>query len=444
MSIARSTPKAGPGSLSSTGFGATRQSSSHSVIARSPSLCEDLVPGAVVARRFRADRRIASGSMGDVWAGDHVGLKLKVAMKILRRGAQSNHEIVTRFSREAFLLGKIQTDRVARVYDFFSRGRYAPVLVTELIEGPSLAQVLSTKQLAVEDAIRLGLDLGNALRELHAAKIVHRDLKPANVMLRPWHEGEYRAVFVDLGVSRLLSDEAVDEDDQLTEITTADRCLGTIEYMAPEQILSSRSAAPAVDLYAVGAILFRAVAGRNVFGDLSGIELARKKLSEPPPPLSTGRTDLVAQGFEELLARALSASPDERFESADELLSELSYLRDAGRTMASGSAMRSRRPSVAPRVPPAASEKMRTLRLPPPAAQLAAAAVIALGVGVALGAYQARRGAARFVPTVDMDRCRLVGHRVESTPLVNGQNVIFSVSCPASDPPKATVEAIVP
>ena len=311
--------------------------------------------------------------MGEVWAGDHVRLKLKVAMKILRKEAQSNHEIVTRFSREAFLLGQIQTDRVARVYDFFSRGRYAPVLVTELIEGPSLAQVLSTKQLAVEDAIRLGLDLGNALRELHAAKIVHRDLKPANVMLRPWHEGKYRAVFVDLGVSRLLSDEAVDEDDQLTEITTADRCLGTIEYMAPEQILSARSAAPAVDLYAVGAILFRAVAGRNVFGDLSGIELARKKLSEPPPPLSTGRTDLVAQGFEELLARALSASPGERFESADELLTELSYLRDAGRAMASRSAIRSRRPSVAPPATPAASEKTLTLRLRPPTVQLAVA-----------------------------------------------------------------------
>ena len=114
------------------GMDATRQGSSHSTVARSDSLCEDLVPGAIVARRFRADRRIAAGSMGEVWAGDHVRLKLKVAMKILRKQAQSNQEIVARFSREAFLLGQIQTDRVARVYDFFSRGRYAPVLVTEL------------------------------------------------------------------------------------------------------------------------------------------------------------------------------------------------------------------------------------------------------------------------------------------------------------------------
>jgi serine/threonine-protein kinase len=382
--------------------------------------------------------------MGEVWAGDHVRLKLKVAMKILRKEAQSNHEIVMRFSREAFLLGQIQTDRVARVYDFFSRGRYAPLLVMELIEGPSLAQVLSRKQLAVEDAIRLGMDLGNALRELHAAKIVHRDLKPTNIMLRPRCGDEYRAVFVDLGVSRLLSDETVDEDEQLTEITAPDRCVGTIEYMAPEQILSSRNATPAVDLYAVGAILFRAVSGRNVFGNLTGIELARKKLSEPAPPLNTGRSDVVAHGFEEVLARALSAIPKDRFESADELLAELSYLRDAGRAMASRSATPSLRPSVAPPTTSMGSEKKRMLSLPAPTVYLAVTAVLALGIGVAVGACESRRGAARFVPAVDSDQCRLVGHRVESTPLGGGRNVIFSISCAAADAPAASVEAIAP
>jgi serine/threonine-protein kinase len=379
--------------------------------------------------------------MGEVWAGDHVRLKLKVAMKILRKGAQSNHEIVTRFSREAFLLGQIQTDRVARVYDFFSRGRYAPLLIMEFIEGPSLAQVLSTKRLTVEDAVRLGMDLGNALRELHAAKVVHRDLKPANIMLRPCRDDEYRSVFVDLGVSRLLSDEAVDEDDQLTEITAADRCVGTIEYMAPEQILSSRGATPAVDLYAVGAILFRAVAGHNVFGDLNGIELARKKLSDPAPSLDTGRTDPVAHGFEEVVARALSATPNDRFESADELLTELSYLRDAGRAMASRCATRSRRLSVAPPVAPAAPERKRLRRPRPPTVRLATAAVLALGVGAALGAYAAHRGTARFVPAFDADRCRIVAHRVESTPDGHGRDVLLSIACPASDAPNANVEA---
>ena len=111
-------------------------------------------------------------------------------------------------------------------------------------------------------------------------------------MLRPRPEGEFRTVFVDLGVSRLLSDEAVDDGDQLTEITTADRCVGTMEYMAPEQILSSRSAKPAVDVYAVGAILFPCLAGHNVFGDLGGVELARKKPASRP--LRSARAEAIS------------------------------------------------------------------------------------------------------------------------------------------------------
>jgi serine/threonine-protein kinase len=411
--------KGGAGSKSSLSPSAATQASSHSGVVRSTSLCDGLVPGAVVVRRFRADRLIASGSMGEVWAGYDMRLKLNVAMKILRRKAQANHEIVARFSREAFLLGKIQTDRVARIYDFVARGRYAPVLVMELIEGPCLAQVVSTTQLAVEDAIDLGVDLAKALRELHAAKVVHRDLKPANVMLRPRPEGEYRAVFVDLGVSRMLSDEALDDCDQLTEITTADRCVGTIEYMAPEQILSSRTAKPVVDLYAVGAILFRAVAGHNVFGDLRGVDLARKKLSEAPPALDTGRSDIVARGFEDALARALSPSPDDRFEDAEELLAELSRLRDAA--CRGGVARSATRPSLLPR-----STKLLW----------AAAAIALLGAGTVLGASALRRSAPWSAPMVDADQCRVVGHRIENPPRPGVRNVLLSISCPEPDAPR--------
>jgi hypothetical protein len=82
--------------------------------------------------------------------------------------------------------------------------------------------------------------------------------------------------------------------------------------------------------------------------------------------------------------------------------------------------------------------------LPQPTVQLAIGAVIALGVGVGLGTCHARRGAARYVPAVDMDRCSLVGHRVESAPLGGGENVLFSISCPASEAPKASAEATAP
>jgi serine/threonine protein kinase len=284
--------------------------------------------------------------MGEVWLGEHVQLHFRVALKVLRKDALSNHELVARFSREAFLLGQIHSDHVARAIDFVS-GRHGPVLVMEFIEGPSLSVVLRSKRFTVEEAIGLGIDIASALRELHAANVIHRDVKPSNIILRPQRGGTHRAVFVDLGVSRLVPEERDEEDEKLTEITSDDRAIGTMEYMAPEQILSSRSVTPGADLYALGAILFRAITGHHVYGNEHGVALARKKLSTEPPPLRTGRSDRVALGFEALVARTLAPSPEDRYEVADEILADLSLLRDMARHVA----MVRVRPSPPPPLP---------------------------------------------------------------------------------------------
>jgi serine/threonine protein kinase len=297
-----------------------------------------LVPGAIVAERFRALRKIAAGAMGEVWAGEHVQLRTGVALKVLLREASENPEVVRRFSREGLLLGQIHSDHVARAYDFVSDGRYGPALVMELVDGQSLAGVLASRCFTVEEGIELGMEIAGALREIHEARVVHRDVKPANIILKPLREGRHRAVFVDLGVSRWLTDGHETDDELMAEITTVDRAVGTPEYMAPEQILSSRTVLPAADLYALGAILFRAVAGHHVFAELQGRELLSAKLTLEPNALVTGRLDRVAAGFEEVVARALASTPADRYEVAGEMLVDLSLLRDAAR--------RAARPSV--------------------------------------------------------------------------------------------------
>lgn len=284
-------------------------------------------------RRYVVKRKVAQGGMGEVWAGEHTRLPLRVAIKLMRPELQTNHEIVTRFAREAFLLGQIQSDHVARAYDFSVGGKYGPMLVMEFIEGVPLSSVMHRKRFSIEEAIDLGIDIASALRELHTANIVHRDVKPGNLIMRPVRDG-VRAVFVDLGVSRFVQSEK-EEDQQLTEITSADRAVGTIEYMAPEQILCSRDVTPAADLWALGAILHQAVTGHHVYGDdLHGMSLTRVKLTSDPPPMSSGRTDRIARGFEEVVSRALQRTPKERYEIADELLTDLSLLRDAARRVA--------------------------------------------------------------------------------------------------------------
>jgi serine/threonine-protein kinase len=118
--------------------------------------------------------------MGEVWLGEHVHLRLPVAIKTLRPQALAIDELRIRFSREAFLLGQIHSDHVARVFDFASSGKHGPVLIMEFIEGRTLSAVMKAKRFTIEETIELGIDIAHALRDLHAANVVHRDVKPAN------------------------------------------------------------------------------------------------------------------------------------------------------------------------------------------------------------------------------------------------------------------------
>jgi serine/threonine-protein kinase len=336
-----------------------------------------LLPGAMVAGRYRVDRLLASGAMGEVWQGMHVDLHMRVALKTLRRDMIADHEVVARFSREALLLARLQTEHVVRVLDFVPDRRLGPVLVTEFIDGIPLSVVLASRRFTVEEVIDLAIDLVGGLRELHQAHVIHRDVKPGNVLMKRTCDGGTRAIYIDLGVSRLQPDGEQNEDQVLTEITSADRAVGTFEYMAPEQILSSRNVTEAADLYAVGAILYRAACGRNVFGGAHGVELLQRKLAAPAPQLQTGRSDRVARGFEELVGRALAMGPSNRYELADEMLADLLLLRDAAR-----------RATPAPKPKPTLPARRRRLAVP---AFVFVIVFCALLLGAVIGAFGASR-----------------------------------------------------
>jgi serine/threonine protein kinase len=192
----------------------------------------------------------------------------------------------------------------------------------DLLEGPSLADLVHRKRLSVESAIDVAVGVLRGLEAMHECGVIHRDVKPANIVLQPSRDGGLRRpVLVDLGVGRFVG--AMEGE----EITVADRVVGTFEYMAPEQILSSHTATASVDVYAVGALLFRAVAGAHPYGDKHGMELLRAKLHEPIPRLSTGRKHAAAVRFEDLVSRALAFEAADRFASAADFRRELEALR---------------------------------------------------------------------------------------------------------------------
>jgi serine/threonine-protein kinase len=292
----------------------------------------DLTPGAVIAGRYRVDTKVGAGGMGEVWSGEHIGIGVSVAVKTLLPAAAMNHEVVARFKREAYLLGRIRSDHVARVVDFVADDVYGLVLVMEFVGGDPLSRLLQEKTLNVEETLELGVDIASALKDLHKSNIIHRDLKPGNIIMAPLPDGRRRAVVVDFGVSRLMSDSTKDEDEELTGITRADMAVGTIEYMAPEQILNSRNVTPGSDIYAAGAILFRASAGRHVYGNVqSDAELAQKKLTTESTALPLQRDDKVSLGLAKVVGKMLKRRPSERYKTADEVLADLVPVRDMAR-----------------------------------------------------------------------------------------------------------------
>ena len=135
----------------------------------------DLQRGAVIAGRYRVEARVGAGGMGEVFSGEHLAVGVKVALKRLLVAAAESHEVVARFKREAFLLGKIRSDHVARVLDFVEDEAFGFILVMEYIEGDPLSKILGARTLSVEETIDLGADIAAALVDLHRHHIVHRD-----------------------------------------------------------------------------------------------------------------------------------------------------------------------------------------------------------------------------------------------------------------------------
>ena len=284
-----------------------------------------LAPDRLVGGRYRLVRKVGAGGMGEVWAAEHVRLHMLVAIKILLPRQLGIPEIVARFEREAILLGRLRGDHVPQVLDFFTDDVHGPALVTELVMGESLADVVKTP-LSVEQALDLGIELAHAVGHLHRANVVHRDLKPSNVILRPGADGGRRATILDLGVSCLV--HGGDGAPEAADITAGDVVLGTIEYMAPEQIVSCGLVTPGADLYALGALLFRAMTGAHVFGrGLDKLDLARAKLTREAPALPTSRTDPMARGLATVVRRALERNPTMRYASAEALREDLMALR---------------------------------------------------------------------------------------------------------------------
>jgi serine/threonine-protein kinase len=209
------------------------------------------------------------------------------------------------------------------VFDFVSDPEIGLLLILELIPGESLLSILNReKKIPIELALAVGLDIARGLHDLHAVRIVHRDLKPGNVVLQPLGNGRYRAVLIDFGISRIVN-ASEDEEDEVTAITRAGTVLGTLEYIAPEQIFGSQTVTGTADLYALGAILYRAIVGQHAFVAGADAALLVLKMTGDAPVLPIENNSAVALKAQALVSRLLARDPAHRYQTAAEVATEI-------------------------------------------------------------------------------------------------------------------------
>ncbi len=219
-----------------------------------------LRPNTKIAGKYRLERLIGEGAMGEVWQAVNEATDRRVAIKLISRSAADSDELRARVLREARACGRIAHRNVVEVFDAGETAEGSPFLVMPILSGETLASRIERMgRLPDLLAARVGLEIARGLAAAHAAGIVHRDLKPGNVFLAREPDGDEETVkLLDFGVSKILSAK----DNVATATGSA---LGSPAYMSPEQARGDRGVDHRSDLWALGVVLFEMIAGSRPF-----------------------------------------------------------------------------------------------------------------------------------------------------------------------------------
>ena len=307
---------------------------------------------------------LGAGGMGEVYRARDTRLGREVAVKVLPPHLSSSVEVRQRFEREARTISQLAHPHVCALYDVGHEGD-VEYLVMELLEGETLLQRLLKGALPLDQTLRFGMEIADALDKAHRRGIVHRDLKPGNVMLT-----RSGVKLLDFGLAKAAVQEprggsltALPTQQGLTQEGTI---LGTFQYMSPEQ-LEGREADARSDIFAFGATLYEMATGRKAFNGTSQASLISAIMKEEPAPISAVQP-MAPPTLDRLVRNCLAKDPEERLQTAHDAMLELQGIAEATRT---GTPV----PAVG-----AVPRRRSTAALPWILFALAAAAALALGL----------------------------------------------------------------
>ncbi|MBI2212839.1 MAG: serine/threonine-protein kinase [Acidobacteria bacterium] len=270
---------------------------------------------------------IGAGGMGEVWRAKDTRLDRDVAVKVLPPGFASNPQLKARFEREARTISSLNHPNICTLFDV-GHHEETHFLVMELLDGESLADRLQKGPLAPDQLLRVGSQLADALDRAHKQGIIHRDLKPGNVMLT-----KTGAKLLDFGLARSGVDSNplggfTEAATQARPLTQEGTILGTFQYMAPEQ-LEGREADARTDIFALGALLYEMATAKRAFEGSTKTSLIAAIVSSHPAPISSV-TPMTPPALDHIVRKCLEKDPDDRWQSAHDVASELRWLSEAG------------------------------------------------------------------------------------------------------------------
>jgi serine/threonine protein kinase len=353
---------------------------------------------------------LGQGGMGEVYRARDARLSRDVAIKILPAEYSENQDRLRRFEHEARSVAMLNHPNILSIFDFGTENG-SPYLVSELLEGRTLRQILSESKLTQRKAIDYGLQIANGLAAAHEKGIIHRDLKPENLYVT--HDG--RVKILDFGLAKLKQPDV--PTNQITSASTLKRetaegvILGTVGYMSPEQVRGSvvdqRS-----DLFTFGAILFEMLTGKRAFHGESNVECLNAILTEDPFESSESGISLNPT-LQTIIRHCLEKNPAERFQSARDLAFHVQTISTGGTTT-----------SMA--IPE--SKRTKWLRLP---LILAIALPVALGIGFLTGRISSTAPEAKVKMVSGPSFQRLTyrrGYMAAARFASDGNSVIYSAS----------------
>jgi len=273
---------------------------------------------------------LCAGGMGEVYKARDSRLERTVAVKVLPQHLSSSAEVRQRFEREAKTISQLSHSHICALYDVGREGE-TEYLVMEYLEGETLAARLANGALPLTQSMKIGVEIADALDKAHRQGIVHRDLKPGNVMLT-----KTGVKLLDFGLAKAMAAPPQSGATSLptvmgshdANLTQEGTILGTFQYMAPEQ-LEGREADGRTDIFALGCVLYEMATGRKAFAGASQASLISSIMKEEPAPISAV-LPTSPPALDRVIRKALAKDPEERWQSAGDLGSELKWIAEGG------------------------------------------------------------------------------------------------------------------